>query len=84
MYALAVPTIDPYSGYHSGMADSGFFAPHELKLGARAAQSVAIDPLAERDRILATLVDRMAKKEELALSELFDMTGKRLHSFVWR
>ena len=90
MYALPFSAANSYSGYHSGMADSGYFAPREVNASSRAAVvpetvvAALAEPLLERDRILATLVARMAKKEEGALSELFDMTGKRLHSFALR
>ena len=86
MHALPL-SAHSFSVYHTVMADSGFFPPRELNTSSRTAvapASAPIDPLVERDRILATLVDRMAKKEEGALSELFDMTGKRLHSFALR
>lgn len=38
----------------------------------------------ERDRLVASLVARMANKDELALSQLYDMTVKRLHAFALR
>ena len=66
------------------MADSGLFASRELKAPTRAGGSPAADPLIERDRVLAGLIARMAKKDEAALSELYDMTVKRLHSFALR
>ena len=72
------------SVYHSVMADSGLFSSRELKAAPRVAEGTAIDPLLERDRILAGLVARMAQRDELALSELFDMTAKRLHAFALR
>ncbi len=84
MYALPAPTFGSFPVYHSSMADSGFFASRELKTSARSASSPAPDPLIERDRVLAALVERMANKDEAALSELYDMTIKRLHSFALR
>ena len=42
------------------------------------------DPLVERDRVLAALVARMAQKDQAALSDLFDLTAKRLHAFSLR
>ena len=38
----------------------------------------------ERDRLVASLVARMANKDEAALSQLYDMTVKRLHTFALR
>lgn len=79
-----------HSGYHCGMADSSFFAPRELSDSSRSvslpppSKADSADPLAERDRKLGLLVARMATKDEAALSELFDMTAKRLHSFALR
>lgn len=64
-------------------------APHQsyaTKRGTRLAcddQSL-IRRAGERDRIVASLVARMAKKDESALSELYDMTVKRLHAFSLR
>ena len=70
------------------MADSGIFAPREVKAAAQAADIATIAAtsaaLIERDRKLAALVARMAAKDEAALSELFDMTAKRLHAFSLR
>lgn len=38
----------------------------------------------ERDRVVASLVARMANRDEAALSQLYDMTVKRLHTFALR
>lgn len=38
----------------------------------------------ERDRVVASLVVRMADKDEVALGQLYDMTVKRLHTFALR
>lgn len=38
----------------------------------------------ERDSITASLVARMAAKDQLALEQLYDITVKRLHSFALR
>ena len=84
MHTLSLPSICGFSGYHTVMADSGIFAPRELKAAPRAPEVTITDALAARDRTLSMLVARMAKKEEAALSELFDMTAKRLHSFSVR
>ena len=84
MHTLSLPSICGFSGYHTVMADSGIFAPRELKAAPRAPEVTITDALAARDRTLSMLVARMAKKEEAALSELFDMTAKRLHSFSLR
>ena len=43
-----------------------------------------IQRASERDRIVASLVARMANKDEVALSQLYDMTVKRLHAFALR
>lgn len=43
-----------------------------------------VQHLAERDRIVAALVARMANKDEMALRQLYDMTVKRLHAFALR
>lgn len=40
--------------------------------------------MAERDRVLAALVARMARKDEGALGELYDLTVKRLHAYALR
>jgi len=46
--------------------------------------SAASDALVERDRVLASLVARMAQKDQAALSEMFDMTAKRVYAFALR
>jgi RNA polymerase sigma factor (sigma-70 family) len=38
----------------------------------------------ERDFLVATLVARMANKEQAALGQLYDLTVKRLHAFALR
>ena len=38
----------------------------------------------ERDRVVASLVARMANKDEVALGQLYDMTVRRLHTFALR
>ena len=38
----------------------------------------------ERDRIVASLVSRMANRDEAALGQLYDLTVKRLHAFALR
>ena len=38
----------------------------------------------ERDRIVASLVSRMANRDESALGQLYDLTVKRLHAFALR
>lgn len=84
MYAIPLPAAASFSVYHSGMTDSSLFASPELKAAPRPGGSADMDPLVERDRVLAGLVARMAKKDEAAMSELYDMTVKRLHSFALR
>ena len=87
MQTLSLSSINSFSVYHTVMADFGIFAPRPVKAAPRAsaiATSATTDALIERDRILSSLVERMAKKEEFALSQLFDMTAKRLHSFSLR
>ena len=66
------------------MADLGYFASGDLKSAPRSAEQRTTDALAERDRQLAALVARMAEKDESAMSELYDMTVKRLHAFALR
>jgi len=90
MQTLAFSSAIAFSGYHTVMADSGIFAPREVKAPEQAADtattttSAMAAALKERDRKLAALVARMAEKDEAALSELFDMTAKRLHAFSLR
>ncbi len=93
MFAFASPAGHGFSVYHTVMVDSGIFAPRDVKAAPRAVESAttagavttaATDALIERDRILSSLVARMTNKEDAALSELFDMTAKRLHSFALR
>ena len=89
MQTSSLASTNVFSVYHTVMADSGIFAPREVKAAPRAGETPgttasATDALIERDRILSSLVARMAKKEEAALAELFDMTAKRLHSFSLR
>ena len=84
MYAIPLPAAVSFPVYHSGMTDSRLFATREQKAAPRAGGSADMDPLVERDRVLAALVARMAKKDEAAMSELYDMTVKRLHSFALR
>ena len=64
-------------------------APHQSCAGRPGTLLVGNDEnfiqrAGERDRIVASLVARMAKKDESALSELYDMTVKRLHAFSLR
>ena len=84
MHTLSLTSVSSLSVYHTVMADSGFFAPREVKAAPRVAETATADALLERDRILSSLVARMVTKDESALSELFDMTAKRLHSFSLR
>ncbi len=84
MHTLSLSSFCGFSGYHTGMADSGFFVQREPKVTSRAPDAAKTDALIERDRLLSALVGRMSKKEEAALAELFDMTAKRLHSFALR
>lgn len=64
-------------------------APH-LSYASRPGTLLAFDGeklirrAGERDRIVASLVARMAQKDERALSELYNMTVKRLHAFSLR
>ncbi len=59
---------------------------YAAKAGTRLARDEenCLQRAGERDRIVASLVARMAKKDESALSELYDMTVKRLHAFALR
>lgn len=90
MQTLSLSSAGVFSGYHTVMVDSGIFAPREVKPAPRPADMVSTTTLStsaaliERDRKLSALVARMAQKDESALSELFDMTAKRLHSFSLR
>jgi RNA polymerase sigma factor (sigma-70 family) len=84
MHTLSLSSSFGFSVYHTVMSDSGIFAPRELKAALRTSDTTTTDALLERDRVLSSLVARMARKEEAALSELFDMTAKRLHSFALR
>ncbi len=93
MQTLTLSSACSFSVYHTVMADSGIFSPRDVKAAPRAvdtattaltATTATIGALLERDRLLSALVARMVKKEESALSELFDMTAKRLHSFSLR
>ena len=89
MQTFAFSPAIAFSGYHTVMADSRFFAPRETNAASQAADNAtttaaASAALIERDRILSALVARMAVKDEAALAELFDMTAKRLHSFSLR
>lgn len=59
------------------------FAANAGSFEAYAAVS-EIQRASERDRIVASLVARMANKDEVALSQLYDMTVKRLHAFALR
>jgi RNA polymerase sigma factor (sigma-70 family) len=43
-----------------------------------------VQRVGERDRVVASLVARMANRDEVALGELYDMTVKRLHTFALR
>lgn len=51
---------------------------------ATGADSCAVQRASERDQFVALLVARMANKDEAALSQLYDMTVKRLHTFALR
>ena len=87
MQSLSLSFPNSFSVYHTVMADSGIFSPRDAEAAPRAAAnatSTTTSALIERDRMLSSLVARMAKKDEAALSELFDMTAKRLHSFSLR
>ena len=53
-------------------------APEACKTSDEAQRS------AERDRIVASLVSRMANRDEAALGQLYDLTVKRLHAFALR
>ena len=43
-----------------------------------------VQQMVERDRVVASLVARMANKDEMALRQLYDLTVKRLHTFALR
>ena len=85
MYALSYAAAN---GYHLTMADSSFFSSRPAKpvptTNVATPASASLDALLERDRSLTAIVARMANKDEGALSELFDMVAKRLHSFALR
>ena len=66
-------TIAPRRSFAS---NAGSFESHAAADDAQLA--------AERDRIVASLVARMANKDEVALGQLYDMTVKRLHAFALR
>ena len=83
MYAFPLP-VRASNGYHLGMADSGYFSARPVNTVYDAAAVAPSDALLERDRTLTAIVARMADKDESALSELFDITVKRLHSFALR
>jgi hypothetical protein len=87
MRTLSFATIAPISGYHAVMVNTGFFAQPEPVVAPKLSDAEpmsAAAALIERDHALAALVARMARKDEAALSTLFDMTAKRLHSFALR
>ncbi|MBL8310845.1 MAG: sigma-70 family RNA polymerase sigma factor [Burkholderiales bacterium] len=77
---LAIAPATASSGYHAGMvstrlpAASTYLPPDDAAPGS----------MAERDRVLAALVARMARKDEGALGELYDLTVKRLHAYALR
>ena len=85
MYALPCAASN---GYHRTMVDPSFFPSRPAKpvpaTTLVTAPAAAADALLERDRVLTALVGRMANKDESALSALFDMVAKRLHSFALR
>ena len=85
MYALPYAAAN---GYHLTMADSSFFPSRPAKpvptTTVATPARASLDALLERDRSLTAIVARMANKDEGALSELFDMVAKRLHSFALR
>ena len=83
MYAFPLP-VRASNGYHLGMADSRYFSARPVNTVYDAAAVAPSDALLERDRTLTAIVARMANKDESALSELFDITVKRLHSFALR
>ena len=60
-------------------SNAGNFDPFEAGNGSGSLQDAG-----ERDRMVASLVARMANKDEVALSQLYDMTVKRLHAFALR
>ena len=71
MQTSSLASTNVFSVYHTVMADSGIFAPREVKAAPRAGETPgtaasATDALIERDRILSSLVARMAKKDDLA------------------
>lgn len=84
MHYLPPPPL-PLSGYHAAMVVPGFSG------GSPASSPLRVDSgdeseaaLAQRDRMLAALVARMAHKDEAALGELYDLTVRRLHAFALR
>lgn len=80
MHALAAPPV-PF--YFSLMVNPAGFFSSAVK-APPPVMAAEPDPLVERDRVLAALVARMAQKDQAALSDLFDMTAKRLHAFALR
>ena len=85
MFASPFPgTLAAANGYHLVMADSPYISARPKRNVSMTAASAPSDALLERDRTLTAIVSRMANKDESALSELFDMTVKRLHSFALR
>ena len=43
-----------------------------------------VQQMVERDRVVASLVARMANNDETALGQLYDLTVRRLHTFALR
>ena len=64
---------------HAFASDAGTFEAFDM-----GADRSAVQRTSERDHFVALLVARMAAKDETALSQLYDMTVKRLHSFALR
>ena len=83
MHALATASVTHYLPRmvnSAGLVSSAAKSPLvDLML-----PSAASDALVERDRVLASLVARMAQKDQAALSEMFDMTAKRVYAFALR
>ncbi len=84
MHALAAPPAPPAPYYFSLMVHPAGFFSSAMKTSAQTVATSSPDSLLERDRALAAVVARMAESDQTALSELFDLTAKRLHSFALR
>ena len=76
LFRVGPSTIMPSQGFASNAATIDAFDA--------SVERTAVQRASERDHFVALLVARMANKDEAALSQLYDMTVKRLHTFALR